>query len=107
MQRIERLGLSHDVESVVAAMSIGERSTLNRELRQSYVRAGGAHLLAVSGLHVGFVCVVANLLLAWMILFRHGQLLRSIFLSLCRRIFAKPFLKKRFCTPKNFINWYS
>ena len=78
MQRIEQLGLSHDVESVVAAMSIGERSTLNRELRQSYVRAGGAHLLAVSGLHVGFLFVLVNLLLFPMAALRDGQLWRSV-----------------------------
>ena len=78
MQRIERLGLSHDVESVVAAMSIGERSTLEQPLRQSYVRAGGAHLLAVSGLHVGFLFVLVNLLLFPMAALRDGQLWRSV-----------------------------
>lgn len=77
MQRIECLGLSDKVESVVAAMSIGERSSLEKSLRQSYVRAGGAHLLAVSGLHVGFLFVLVNMLLFPLAALRDGQLWRS------------------------------
>ncbi len=77
MQRIEALRLSPETRPVVAAISIGERSTLKSDLRQTYVRAGGAHLLAVSGLHVGFLFVVVNLLLLPLIALRHGQILRS------------------------------
>ena len=78
MQRIESLGLRGDNEAVVAAMSVGERSLISRSLRQSYVRSGGAHLLAVSGLHVGFLFVIANLLLLPLVALRHGQLWRSV-----------------------------
>ena len=77
MQRIERLGLGGDNKAVVAAMSVGERSLISQSLRQSYVRSGGAHLLAVSGLHVGFLYVIANLLLLPLVALRHGQLWRS------------------------------
>ena len=78
MQRIESLGLSGDNKAVVAAMSIGEKSLVSRSLRQNYVRSGGAHLLAVSGLHVGFLFVIANLLLLPLVALRHGQLWRSL-----------------------------
>lgn len=77
MQRIEALHLSTTTKPIVAAISIGERSALTNDLRQDYVRAGGAHLLAVSGLHVGFLFVVVNLLLLPLIALRHGQILRS------------------------------
>lgn len=87
-QRLQRLHLKSDNEAVVLAMSIGERSGISPTIRQAYTRGGAAHLLAVSGLHVGFVCVVANLLLAWMILFRHGQLLRSILVIVLIWLFA-------------------
>lgn len=76
MRRIEMLALTPAVESIVAAMSVGERSALTQEQRQSYVRSGAAHLLAVSGLHVGFLFVVVNLLLTPLAALRHGQLLR-------------------------------
>lgn len=37
------------------AIMIGYKSELDREVRQSFSRAGLAHLMAVSGMHVGFV----------------------------------------------------
>lgn len=77
MQRIEALHLSDKTKPIVAAISIGERSALTNDLREDYVRAGGAHLLAVSGLHVGFLFVVVNSLLLPLIAVRHGQILRS------------------------------
>ena len=78
VERVRRLGLKSDNETVVMAMSIAERSGITPTLRQAYTRGGAAHLLAVSGLHVGFICVMANLLLAWLLMFRHGQLMRSV-----------------------------
>lgn len=77
VERIQQLQLNADSEAVLLAMSVAERSGITPTLRQAYTRGGVAHLLAVSGLHVGFICVMANLLLAWMLLFRHGQILRS------------------------------
>ena len=77
VERIKRLGLKPENEAVALAMSVAERSGITPTLRQAYTRGGAAHLLAVSGLHVGFICVIANLLLAWLVILRHGQLMRS------------------------------
>jgi competence protein ComEC len=41
--------------SILKAVCLGDRSGLNEEMRQDYARAGGMHLLAVSGLHVGLI----------------------------------------------------
>lgn len=78
VERIRRLTLTPECEAVVLAMSVAERSGITPTLRQHYTRGGAAHLLAVSGLHVGFICVIANLLLSWLILLRHGQVMRSV-----------------------------
>ena len=78
MQRLESLHLTPSVGAVLSAMSVGERSHLTPQLRRSYVRAGGAHLLAVSGLHIGFLFVVVNLLLMPLTALRGGQLMRSV-----------------------------
>ena len=77
-QRIERLSLSEDVEAVVKAVAIGHTESLSRSMRDSYRRSGASHLLAVSGLHVGFVCVIAGVLLGLLLLLSHGQILRSV-----------------------------
>ena len=77
VERIKRLKLKPENEAIAMAMSVAERSGITPSLRQTYTRGGAAHLLAVSGLHVGFICVMANLLLAWMAILRHGQMVRS------------------------------
>ena len=77
VERIKRLNLKPENEAIAMAMSVAERSGITPSLRQAYTRGGAAHLLAVSGLHVGFICLMANLLLAWMAILRHGQMVRS------------------------------
>lgn len=78
LERLHRLPLSESEAAVVDAMTIGERSRISSSLRQEYARSGAAHLLAVSGLHVGFVFAVINIFLWWITLFRHGQLFRVV-----------------------------
>lgn len=78
VERLQRLNLNPANQAVVMAMSVAERSGITPSLRHSYSLGGAAHLLAVSGLHIGFICVMANLLLFGLILLRHGQVVRSI-----------------------------
>jgi len=47
--------LPADAYAVFAGMVFGDRSSLDPDLRRDMSRAGLGHLLAVSGLHVGFV----------------------------------------------------
>lgn len=55
MERYRRLGFSDDVLAVLAALTLGEREELDDELRENYSVAGAAHVLALSGLHVGLL----------------------------------------------------
>ncbi|HUL48546.1 MAG TPA: DNA internalization-related competence protein ComEC/Rec2 [Gemmatimonadales bacterium] len=48
---------------MVQALVIGRRSDLDPAIREQYVRAGLAHLLAIAGLHIGFFAVWVGLLL--------------------------------------------
>ncbi len=52
--RIQQAGLDDDEAlSVTSAMLLGERSGLRRETRRAFSDSGTAHLLALSGLHLG------------------------------------------------------
>lgn len=77
-RRISQLQLSPDAERVARTAGIGDRSSMSSELRRAYSLSGGAHLLSVSGLHVGFICVVLNMLFALLTLVRGGQVVRSV-----------------------------
>lgn len=77
-RRIEELRLSPDVEALAKGVTIGVRSEITPTLRAHYTRSGSAHLLAVSGLHVGFIFLLTNMLLAWLSLLRRGVVVRCV-----------------------------
>lgn len=76
--RIRQLASAHwqgdeKAVSLLKAVCLGDRSLLSDELRLAYSQAGGMHLLAVSGLHVGLIWWVLQLCTAWMVpLLRNG-----------------------------------
>ena len=51
---------------LVDALVIGRRTELDPEVRERYARAGMAHLLSISGLHVGFLAAWIALVLRWL-----------------------------------------
>lgn len=87
-ERLARLGIGGGAGAVCRAMAAGERSGLTPELRAAYARSGTSHLLAVSGLHVGVVFALVNLLLGWMPLLRRGHLVRNVAAVACIWLYA-------------------
>lgn len=51
--------------AVLKALVFGDRSGIDRDLRERFNRAGVGHLLAISGLHVGIVATVAFAVFRW------------------------------------------
>lgn len=49
---------------VINALLLGQRQQLTAQTRQNYIDAGVVHILAVSGLHVGIVLLLMQLLLS-------------------------------------------
>ncbi|MFO8029909.1 MAG: DNA internalization-related competence protein ComEC/Rec2 [Cyclonatronaceae bacterium] len=61
------------------AIILGDRSGLDPDLRTGFSRAGLAHLMAVSGMHVGFILLPVWIVLPW---FRKTRALRLAGLAL-------------------------
>ena len=62
MQQREKLltrfsdnGINGDAYAVVAAMSLGDKSALTNNLKDTYSVSGASHVLALSGLHLGII----------------------------------------------------
>ena len=53
--RLRHAGLSNEQFAVVAAMVLGDKSALTRELKDTYSISGASHVLALSGLHLGII----------------------------------------------------
>ena len=78
LQRLERLGLNVTSEAIAAAMTLGLRQGLDRETRENYTLSGTAHILAISGLHVGMVFMIVNLLLMPLTLLNRFHIFKNI-----------------------------
>lgn len=70
MQQREKLlarfsdnGIDGDAYAVVAAMSLGDKSALTRNLKDTYSVSGASHVLALSGLHLGIIYILFSLFL--------------------------------------------
>jgi len=62
LERYRRMGNDDDRYAVVAAMTLGDKSAMTRELRDTYAVAGASHVLALSGLHLGIVYIMLSLI---------------------------------------------
>ena len=77
--RFDRLGLNGDTNAVCKAMAFGHRGEMSRTLRTDYSRAGAAHLLAISGLHIGIVAMLVWALCGLLpIAGRNGHIWRNV-----------------------------
>lgn len=63
LERLSSLPLSTEAEALLAAMTLGDHSALSPSIRQDWAVAGGSHLLALSGLHLGMVFGCLSMLL--------------------------------------------
>lgn len=63
LKRLSAHGLKDDQYAVVAAMALGDKSALTRELRDTYAVTGASHVLALSGLHLSIIYGLLSLVL--------------------------------------------
>lgn len=66
LSSLHRSGLNDDEFAVASAILLGYDDKLADEVRKSYVAAGSMHILCVSGMHVGIIYLLANLLLGFL-----------------------------------------
>lgn len=67
---------------VINALLLGQRQQLTSETRQNYIDAGVIHILAISGLHVGIVLLLMQLLFKPLGNSRSMRVLRSVMVIL-------------------------
>ena len=60
---LEDAGLSGNELGLASTLVLGYKNPIDSEIKQAYMNAGAMHVLAVSGMHVGIVCAVLELLM--------------------------------------------
>ena len=79
LQRLAVEGQKDVSYAVVAAMVLGDKSALTKELRDVYAVTGASHVLALSGLHLGIIYTLLSLLIVG----RRWQMISQVLIVLC------------------------
>ena len=57
-------GLGQQELAIVSAMTLGDKSLIDKDLKNDYSRSGASHVLALSGLHLGIIYFVFSFMTA-------------------------------------------
>ena len=78
LSRLGEFGFSGDEYAVCAALLLGNKDYLSKEISRSFSTAGAMHVLAVSGLHVGILYLIFNSILSWLNRSKLGKIVKAI-----------------------------
>lgn len=84
LDRLSESGVDGSVYAVVAAMALGDKSQLTKELKDTYAVSGASHILALSGLHLGIIYTLLSLLLSR----RRWQVVSQVVIIVCIWLFV-------------------
>lgn len=76
MLTLARFGVEGGNMALAAALLLGTKEYLDREVKQEFSYAGAMHVLCVSGLHVGIMYVIAGRLLFFLKRGRKGKMIQ-------------------------------
>lgn len=62
LQTLNNSYFSEKERSVIAALTLGYKNDLDEATKRSFSTSGAMHILAVSGLHVGIIVIILNIL---------------------------------------------
>ncbi|NNE32791.1 MAG: ComEC family competence protein [Winogradskyella sp.] len=78
--RLIDAGFKGEVLSIMNALLLGQRQTIDKATYRNYVNSGTIHILAVSGLHVGILLWILNFVFRPLLYLKHGNYLRLLVL---------------------------
>jgi competence protein ComEC len=90
-KKLKEYPFKDDELAIINALLLGQRQDISKDIYNSYTQAGAIHILAVSGLHVGIILLILNLVFKPLDRFKHGKTLKTIlivFLLWCFAIVA-------------------
>ena len=73
-------GFEKDALSIMNALLLGQRQTIDKTIYNNYVNSGTIHILAVSGLHVGILLWILNFIFSPLLYLKHGNFIRPLVL---------------------------
>lgn len=74
--------------AIINAIILGQRQDISPDLFESYKNAGAIHILAVSGLHIGIILLLLNLLFKPLEKLKNGKYIKLLLVIFCLWIYA-------------------
>lgn len=81
-------GITGEEFAVLAALTLGYKDDISPDVRAMYSNSGAAHILAVSGLHVGVVYIVMTFLLSFLWKSKWQLILKTILILILLWMYA-------------------
>lgn len=90
LQLLDRYVTTAEEKKVAQALLLGDKADLDTHITAAYRETGAMHILAVSGLHVGFIAIIFNTILSLLFkpLGNRGRWLQFTVVSLVVWLFA-------------------
>ena len=82
MKEIDGWNIKDEEKAITKALLLGYRYDIDDNLLKAYASAGATHVLAVSGLHVGIVYLMASYLLFFLKYSKKGRIIQTLLLVL-------------------------
>ena len=86
--RLISSGFKDRTLSIINALLLGQRQSIDKTIYNNYVNSGTIHILAVSGLHVGILLWILNFLFRPLLYLKYGRIIRPILLITLLWLFA-------------------
>lgn len=75
-------GFKNEALSIMNALLLGQRQSIDKSIYTNYVNSGTIHILAVSGLHVGLILWILNFIFRPLLYLKYGHFIRPLVLVL-------------------------
>lgn len=76
--RLDELMEKPALAAMAKAILLGEKGSLSKEMKADFAVSGLSHILAISGLHVGIIFLLLNVIFRPLHLLPHGQQLKNL-----------------------------
>ena len=87
-KKLIEAGFKNDALSIMNALLLGQRQSIDKTIYNNYVNSGTIHILAVSGLHVGIILLILNVLFRPLLYLQYGNVIRGIIIFIILWSFA-------------------
>ena len=77
-EKLIKYNFNDDELAIVNALLLGQRQDISKEIYDSYTQAGAIHILAVSGLHVGIILIMLNILFKPIERIKRGRVVKTL-----------------------------